>query len=319
MNRNLKQNLMVTLAALFMTAPAGLGYCGEGTISASYLYTLSNFTGNFSVTWGQLAVDEAVNDVYVLSGRSIKVFNDNGMEIYSINEGHEIGDVASMAVDDEGNIYALVTSDKRYEIVRCNYRGEPLSKIELKNVPAEFAGFIPNTILFRNNSFYLVNNDYMKAIVMDRTGLFKDGYDLAGIIGYTERNRADTGMNGFYVDRQGNMIFTIGATARAYVVSADRKSVRMFGKSGSLPGAFGVPGGVVTDASDKYILVTDILRCRILIFDKNLNFQTEFGYRSLSRDGLIGPLGLAVDSRNRLYVSQLRNRGVSVFQIATGS
>ena len=69
------------------------------------------------------------------------------------------------------------------------------------------------------------------------------------------------------------------------------------------------------DASDKYILVTDILRCRVLVFDKALNFRTEFGFRSLSPDGLIGPLGLAVDSRNRLYVTQLRNRGVSVFQL----
>ena len=320
MNRNLKQNLMITLAAVLMAAQAGSGYGSEGSVSASYLYTLSDLTGNLSGSWGQMAVtvDEAVNEAYVLSGTGIRIFNDNGMEVYSFNNEREIGNVISVAVDDEGTVFAIVLGAKSFKIVRCNYRGEPLSKMDLKNVPAAFAGFIPNTIIFRNGSFYLVNQDEMKAMVTDRTGLYKDGYDFAGIIGYTEQNRADTGMNGFAVDREGNMMFTVGPTAKAYVVSPDR-TVRMFGKHGMIPGTFGVPSAIVTDASDTYILVSDILRCRILVFDKNLKFRTEFGYRGLSPDGLIGPVGLAVDRRNRLYVIQMGNKGVSVFQVATGN
>jgi DNA-binding beta-propeller fold protein YncE len=80
-----------------------------------------------------------------------------------------------------------------------------------------------------------------------------------------------------------------------------------------------VPGGIVTDASGRYILVADTLRCCIVVFNKDLKFCTEFGYRGLSPDALIGPMGLAVDGRNRLYVTQLRNRGVNVYQITAGS
>jgi sugar lactone lactonase YvrE len=320
MNRNFKKNVMIILAAVLMTVLAGIGYSAEASVSASYLYTLSDLTGNLSGNWGQTAVtiDEAANEAYVLSGTGIKIFNDNGMEIYSFNDEREIGNVISMAVDDEGNIFALVPGTKSFKIVRCNYRGEPVSKMDLKNVPAEFAGFIPNTIIFRNNLFYLVNQDEMKAMVTDRTGLYKTGYDYARLIGYTEKDRADTGMNGFGVDREGNMMFTVGPRAKAYVVSPDR-TFRMFGRSGMVPGTFGVPSAIVTDASDEFILVSDILRCRILVFDKKLKFRTEFGYRGLSPDGLIGPLGLAVDRRNRLYVIQLGNKGVSVFQVAVSS
>jgi len=295
-------------------------FAGEGNVSGSYLYTLSNFTGNLSGSWGQsaVAIDESVNEAYVLSGTGIKIFSDNGMEIYSFNDERELGNVTSVAVDGEGTIFALVLTAKSFDIIRCNYRGEPLSKMDLKNVPAEFAGFIPNTIIFRNDSFYLVNQDEMKAMVTDHTGLYKDGYDFAGLIKLTEQNRADTGMNGFGVDREGNMMFTIGPMAKAYIVSPDR-TVRMFGRRGMIPGTFGVPAAIVTDASDEYILVSDILRCRILVFDKDLKFRMEFGYRGLTPDGLIGPIGLAVDRRNRVYVIQMGNKGVSVFQVAMGN
>jgi sugar lactone lactonase YvrE len=63
------------------------------------------------------------------------------------------------------------------------------------------------------------------------------------------------------------------------------------------------------------LLVADTLRCRIIVYDSNYRFKTEFGYRSLSPEGIVGPMALAVDSKNRLYVSQLRKRGVSVFQL----
>lgn len=301
------------------TMPGSTVFAGEGNVSASYLYTLSNFTGVYAVSWGGLSVDEAANEIYVAAGgQGIKIFNDTGMEIYSFNDEQELGNVGKVAVDDEGNIIALAGREKGFELIRCNYRGEPVSKIELKNVPAEFAISSPTDIIFRNGSIYLVDEVSMKVVVTDREGIFKNGYDLASLLGFTEQQRADTGLGGFNVGREGDLLFTISAMAKAYVVSPDR-TVRSFGKNGSTPGSFGIPGGIVTDISGKYILVSDILRCRIVVFDKdNLHFSMEFGYRGLSPDAFIGPLGLAVDGRNRLYVTQLRNRGVSVYQIATG-
>lgn len=318
MKQNVKRNLIISLLVT-ATMSGSPVFAGEGNVSASYLYTLSNFTGVYAVSWGQLAVDEAANEIYVVvGGKGVKIFNDTGMEIYSFNDEQELGPVLSVAVEDEGNIIALVSREKRFELIRCNYRGEPLSKIELKNVPAEFAAFSPDSIIFRNGSFYLVDETGMTVVVTDRAGLFKDGYNLARLIGYTDQQKTDAGLGGFNVDREGDLLFTIQTAAKAYVVSPDR-AVRSFGRSGSTPGGFGVPGGIVADISGRYLLVADILRCRILVFDKDLQFCTEFGYRGLSPDALVGPLELAVDGRNRLYVTQLRDRGVSVYQIATGT
>jgi DNA-binding beta-propeller fold protein YncE len=304
---------MVLLAAFFIL-PAGL-VSAEENVSVPYLFTLSNFTGILPVSWVDISIDESRDEVYVLSGQGIKIFNDKGMEIYSFNEAGEIGGVPDVAADDEGNI--IVISNTQKEIVRCNYRGEKLSTIELKNLPPEFSGFFPNRVFFRKGSFYFASLGSKQVIVTDRQGLFKDGYDIAAIVTFDEKNRVDTDIVGFSVDREGNILFTMPVLAKAFVLSPD-KQIRSFGQRGSRAGNFGVPGGIVADASGKYILVADTLRCVVMVFNRDFGIQTEFGFRGLGPGNLVGPMQLAVDSKNRVYVTQLRDRGVSVYQIQTG-
>jgi hypothetical protein len=53
----------------------------------------------------------------------------------------------------------------------------------------------------------------------------------------------------------------------------------------------------------------------VLVFDQELNFQLEFGYRGDQPSNLIVPDDLAVDSSGNVYVGQAANRGVSVFKV----
>jgi DNA-binding beta-propeller fold protein YncE len=304
---------MVLLAAIFIL-PVGLA-SAEESVSVPYLFTLSNFNGILPLSWVDISIDESRNEVYVLSGQGIKIFNDKGMEVYSFNEAGEIGGVPDVAADDQGNI--IVISNTLREIVRCNYRGEKLSTIELKNLPPAFSGFFPNRVFFRKGSFYFASLGSKQVIVTDREGVFKDGYDIAALVKFDEKNREDTDIVGFSVDRDGNILFTMPVLAKAFILSPD-KQIRSFGQRGSRAGNFGVPGGIVADVSGKFILVADTLRCVVMVFDRDLKIQTEFGFRGLGPSNLVGPMQLAVDSKNRVYVTQLRDRGVSVYQIQTG-
>jgi DNA-binding beta-propeller fold protein YncE len=310
MKKSVKHNLTVFLALLFLM-PAGLA-SAEGNVSASYLYSLSNFSGILPVSWASVSVDESHDEVYVIPGQAIKIFNDKGMEVYSFNEAGDLAGVVDVAVDDEGSMILL--SNAKKEIIRCNYRGEPIGKMELKNLPPEFAGFFPNRVFFRKDSFYFASLGSLQVIVTDRAGLVKDSFDVASLLDLTETERKDADIVGFSVDKEGNLLFTMPVMAKIYVLSPD-KHVRSFGQSGSTAGKFGVAGGITADASGKYILVADTLRCVVMVFDRNFKFQTEFGFRGFGPDNLIGPQQLAVDNENRLYVAQLRNRGVSVYQI----
>jgi DNA-binding beta-propeller fold protein YncE len=242
------------------------------------------------------------------------------MEVYSFNEAGDIPGVIDVAADDEGNIVVLSHNDEQREIIRCNYRGERISKMELKNLPSDFSGFFPNRIFFRKGSFYFASFGSKQVIVTDRAGLFKEGYDIAALLKLDElddKRRDDTDIGGFNIDQEGNILFTMPVMAKAYVLSPD-KQVRSFGSRGSRPGTFGVPSGIVADVSGRFILVADKLRCVVMVFTKDFKFLTEFGFRGLGPGNLVGPMQLAVDSKNRLYVTQLRNRGVSVYQITTG-
>jgi hypothetical protein len=326
------RNLLLILTVLIMVS-GGIVYGENAEISTSYLYTLSNFTGIYPVSWAKLDVDPAMNEVYVLSPTKIKIFDESGMETYSFNEFGELGMVTDVAVESNGEIIALSYQPQtgQSEIIRCNFRGEPISTIGLKGLPAEYAGFAPNRIVIRGASLYLANTVDLKVVVTDETGAFQKSYDLAAIIDKEleqekkqdqiedkdlEKEKEDRGITGFTADAEGNLFFTNGVLARVYRISRDGQ-MRSFGQRGSTAGKFGVLGDIAIDATGKYLLVADILRCVVLVFDKNFQFHTEFGLYGYKPSNLVGPMYLGVDGRNRIYVSQLRNRGVNVYQMST--
>jgi hypothetical protein len=54
----------------------------------------------------------------------------------------------------------------------------------------------------------------------------------------------------------------------------------------------------------------------VMVFDRDFRLLAEFGYRGARPENLIVPDDLAVDGRDRVYVSQGRRRGVSVFSLS---
>ena len=317
--RYLTKHLLILISIAFLVLSSGIV---EGQpVKASYLYNLSSFTGAIPYSWVELALDKEKNEVYVCDGsdRSVRIFNENGMEIYNFGEDSDLGNINLMhlALDTDGNIILLSckydVKGTTYSIIRCNYRGEVKSRFEPHNLPSDFFGFRPSSIIYREGRLYLVDKNQMKVVVTDMNGAFLDGYDLAAILGFDEKKRRDTGIVGFNVDKEGNIFFTIPVQFQAYKLSPDRKVVS-FGQRGSAPGKFNIVGGIATD--DKgYLYLTDTLKCVVMIFDKDFKFLREFGYRGYGPGNLIAPMELTVDNRGRIYVSQSAKRGVSVFQV----
>jgi DNA-binding beta-propeller fold protein YncE len=239
------------------------------------------------------------------------------MQVYHFDYDRELGGVFDAAVDDAGDILLLTYRDGVYRIVHCNYRGDPVSSVDLKNLPDEFEGFRPGRMVYRNGLLYLANQSGMQVIVVDSKASFITGYDIAVLFSLTEQQRMDSGIDGFTLDNKGNMLFTISALGRAYRTSLDG-TITEFGKRGSGPGKFGVPSGIAADREGN-LLVTDKLRGVVMIFDKEMRFVKEFGYRGLRPGNLIVPNEITVDSNtNRVYVSQMRRRGVNIYQITYG-
>ena len=283
-------------------------------VETTFLYNLSNLNGPVRSNWANITIDKKRDEIYVvdLSERDVSIYNDTGMEVYRFGEDGSLGTVVDVAVDDNGNIMVLSKGNSKPSILVCNYRGEHVSVLDIKNLPKDFSSFMPDRMVFRKGRIYLLDSNAMRIAVTNTKGVFETGYDLAAIL-EKEEGRGNTDIGGFSLDPEGNMLFTVPVLFSAFKLTPDGK-IASFGKPGSAPGRFGLVGGIVADDNGNYY-VADRLKCVILIFDKDFQFQLEFGYRGLGPRNLIGPNEIALDRQGRLYVSQLRNRGVSVFKI----
>ena len=318
---NRLQSLMLTIKGfslfiltisitLFLTCPNKV----LAGIETSFLYRLSSFSGPLSFNWAHIAVDEARNEIYVLDPKllNISVFNEQGMEVYHFGDDGGLGYPVDLAFDNQSNILVLSKSSSTSPIIKCNFRGEPIAQVALKNFPPDFSPFTPNRIVSRQGLFYLLDSGGLRLAVTDANGLFQHGYDLGNLAGIEENKRDGTDIDGFSVDSAGNILFTIPVKFAAFVLTPDGKLIQ-FGRPGGAPGKFNNVGGIVAD-DQGYYYVADKLKSAILVFDKDFKFQLEFGYRGIRPGNLNGPKNLALDSQGRLYVSQLGS-GISVFQI----
>ena len=303
-------------AAAFAVASV-LVAIGASTVRAqvqpTYLYGLSSFSGPVRYEGARLHIDQERDETYVIYQNIIRVFNRSGMEIFSFGDDLDLGQISDAAVDRNGDVILLSHKDSRAVVTRCNFRGVPIGPIEIKNLPPGVV-FAASRMVRRTGVFYFASLETASVIVTDANGEFRNHIELLPLLEGEDRLKG-TGAEviGFTADKDGNLFFTIPTLFKVFRFSSDGK-LTSFGRSGSAPGRFGVIAGVATDSHGN-LLVTDKLKCVVMVFDKDFNFVTEFGYRGARPENLIVPDDIAVDGKDRLYVSQGRRRGISVFAL----
>jgi len=300
------------LAAALGTAvlPAGPA---AAQVRATYLYTLSTFTGPVPYDHARLAVDRVNNEVYVLYQNTIRVFNDSGIEVHRFGDDLDLGHIVDLAVDDRGDILLLVHRDGQPSIVRCDFRGRPRARTWLTGLPPGFSGFSPNRLAARLGRLFLASAMGLQVVVADREGRVTAAHDLFRLFELEEKDRGAVELGGFAVDGDGNVLMTAPVLFRAFVLAPDG-TLSAFGKAGGGPGRFNVVGGIAR-ASRGHLLVVDKLKGSVLVFSPKLDFVTQFAGRGYRPGELIVPDDLAVDATDRVYVSQAGKRGVSVFKL----
>jgi hypothetical protein len=290
-------------------------------VRSTFLYNLANFYGKVPYSEVRIRVDRTRNEVYVVERGIVRVFNETGMEFFWFGDNPDLEAIYDLAVDEKGDLFLLSFNftnplDPKYFLIRCNYRGDAREKITVTGLPPESSPFFPNYIFYRDGNFLFFDSAGMKVVVTDRNGVFRKGYDLADILEIPEKDRPNTEIFGFNLDSEGNMLFTVAVLFKAFVVSPDGKVTGAFGKAGSAPGLFGIVSGIAKDDRGNY-LVVERLRSVVMVFDKEYRFLHEFGYRGDKPDNLIRPNEVAVGNSGKLFVTQVRNRGVSVFSVTS--
>ena len=299
---------IVASALVLVVVLAGVVFA---EVRATYLYTLANFSGQIRYDAVRLSVDQERDEVYFIYQNLVRIFNASGMEIFSFGDDLDLGHIVDVAVDRNGDIILLSSRDSRSLVTRCNFRGVPAGAIEITNLPAGLA-FAPNRMVFRNGKFYFASLATSSVIITGADGAFDKHIDLLSLLG-ADGPGGGADIVGFTVNQDGDIIFTVPTQFKVYKLSNDGK-ITSFGRAGSIAGRFGVIAGVASDSQGN-LFVTDKLKCVVMMFDKDFKFLTEFGYRGPRPENLIAPDAIVTDRRDRLYVSQARSRGVSVFAL----
>lgn len=290
----------ILFAALVAAAPASRA----AGMTSSFLYTLEDPASRRSFGWASLTFDSNASEVFLVSGGVVDIFNDNGLATYAFGDDTALGQPIGVAALENGELYVIAAVEQSMQLVRCNFRGEPQSRVEISGLPAEFAGsFGPNRIAAARGKLYLADTNAMKVAVVSPDGAVSAAWNLPKLIGLGPRDPADAMMRGFNVDRDGNVLFTVASVFAAYVLSPDGK-LRTFGAKGSAPGKFNIVSGIAAD-DEGHLFLTDTLRAVVMVFDADFRFLGEFGYRGDDPDNLVSPFNLAVGN-HRVYVSQSR-------------
>ncbi len=278
---------------------------------ATYLYTLASFAGPLGYDGVRVSVDQATEETFVIYQNLVHIFNASGMEVFSFGDDLDLGQIVDAAADRNGDIILLSYKDSRSIVTRCNFRGVPIGPMEFTNLPAGLT-FSANRMIYRDGLFYFASLAASRVIITDANGGFRSHIEFLPLLEPSERQDGVESV-GFTVDQGGNIFLTMPALFRVFKRSPDGQ-LTSFGRSGSAPGRFGILAGVAADSQGN-LFVADKLKCVVMVFDKDFNFLTEFGYRGPRPENLIVPDDVAVDRRDRVYVSQARRRGVSVFAL----
>jgi hypothetical protein len=303
---------LLVAAAIALAVPAA---SRAAPVRVEYLYNLATSTGDVRSHGAPLAIDGPNKEVFALADGVVRVFNESGMEVYSFTPPPEVGGVQALSPLENGDLLLLgyARDEGRMAIYRANFRGEVVGRVELKGFPPELEDFKFSTMGEGKGQIFLADLGAMRIAVTDLEGNFVKLYDVAEMLGEDiAKKRADYGLRGFRVNRDGSVLFTIQAMFRAYVLYADG-TIRAFGQRGSAPGKFNVIAGIAQDERG-YLYVTDILKSAVIVFDPEFRFSKEFGYRGRHRGAIVAPVDI-VAGDGKVYVSQFARRGVAVFKV----
>jgi hypothetical protein len=305
-------HLSIPFVVVFVAVPASAG------MEAHFIYTLSDFKGTVEAPMAKMAVDRERNETYVIYQEAVHVFDVNGMEIYSFSDADtNLGTVRDLVVLPDGDIITLsfLYQYGKTKIIRRNYRGEPISEMEIKDLPSELAKFDPNGMRYNNGLLYFIDSKALQVVVTDLNGSLKKSYDVRPLLDLKpeEQTAGDVMITGFDVDPKGNILFTISVLFRAYVLYPDGR-LQGFGEAGSLPGKFNIASDIAADNRGNY-LVGDKLKGAVQVFDKDFKFLYMFGDWGGKPGTLHSPVYIAVNRKDMVFVSQSGHGGVSVYRM----
>jgi PKD repeat protein len=233
-----------------------------------------------------------------------------------VTDGWHYNDPEGVAVAADGSIYIAENYGRR--LVKLSADGTPQwAKPDIPGV----IGYSPNDVAVGQDS-----RVYLAAGWEDRIRIYNpDGTLYASFGGYGNGNYQFADPQGLGVAPNGDIYVADCGNHRVQVYRPDwsyKATLGVNGQAGSDNAHFDCPRDVAIDGIGT-IYVADEGNHRVQVFDSNRNYVRTIGITGTTGNGFDrfsdwGPHRLAVDSQNRLYVTDAGNTRVQVFD-STGA
>ncbi len=180
------------------------------------------------------------------------------------------------------------------------------------------SNFYPNSIAInkKNGKIYLSGSGIDGIVVLNNKGQFLKKISIKDRFLKKEKEKIKVSFSDLYIDENQRVYALSEKLGRVYVFS--KYDILQFKASqkGGTRGKLSRPRGVVASTKLKMIFVVDYLRQIVQCLDyKDGKFLFEFGGYGTFPGNFNYPLKITIDENNFLYVTDMFNQRVQVFQI----
>ncbi|MEW6600483.1 MAG: 6-bladed beta-propeller [Nitrospirota bacterium] len=254
--------------------------------------------------------DLSTNEIYVIDGRNrVIIFSPDLFPLFTLGKRDGIEAPQGLAVDNQGYLYiaqSVSTSNTKSRISVYNACLKWERDIYLEDFEGSKA-FAPYRVAIdKKRNLYVAASHFPGVFYIDRTGRTID------IIEPEEEGRK-VNLNNVVIDKTGRIYVISEDESHIYVYDENRKFIYKFGEKGGSTGKLSRPKAIGIDDHTGRSYVVDYMRHTISAYDKEGKYLFEFGGLGWSEGWFQHPINLTVDGKGRIFVADLFNQRVQVF------
>jgi len=255
-------------------------------------------------------IDNKMDEIYVVDGRSrIMIYSSDLFPLHILNSESGIESPHGLALDAEGSLYVAQSASKsdsrpRISIYKSCLRKERDIYIENFTGVESFSPY--RLAVDKKGNIYVSASHYTGVLVLSNEG------NLIDIMTPEEEGRK-VRLTNVTLDNKGNIYLVSEVEGHVYIYDQNRKFISKFGEKGGSTGKLSRPRAIAIDSLNDKMFVVDYMRHTITIYTSSGSYFHEFGGLGWGEGWFQHPIDIAVDSNGRLFVADLFNNQVQVF------
>ncbi|MDH4028671.1 MAG: NHL repeat-containing protein [Nitrospirota bacterium] len=249
-------------------------------------------------------------EIYIIDGKGrIIIYTADFFPIHTLGKKNGIQAPQGMTVDIEGNLYvaqSATESNPRHRISVFS----PCLEWERDIYFTGFEGadlFAPHRLAVdKKGNIYVAANYFPGVLILDAKGRFLD-------IMSADEGGKKAGLTNVTIDNSGRIYLLSEEEGRIYVYDENNKFIFKFGEKGGSTGKLSRPKAVGIDNKSGRIYTVDYMRHAVSVYDREGVYLFEFGGLGWGEGWFQYPTDIAVDNSGRIFVADLFNNRVQIF------